>query len=179
MDKIQAAVVVVIDMQKGFVNEQSKHVIPNVLTLISYCREYDIPAIYTRFHNSAGSPFDRLMGWRALIGSPQTDIIDELRDDASIVLDKSGYSGLTSELVRMIQNEGWQTVLLCGIATESCVLKTAVDLFEIGIRPIVVIDACASDLGGEEHRAGLLIIKTMIGERQLVNLSEILLQLNN
>jgi len=60
----------------------------------------------------------------------------------------------------------------CGIATDGCVLKTAVDLFEAGIRPVVLTDAVSSHAGDEVHQAGLLLISRFIGGEQLVTSEE-------
>jgi nicotinamidase-related amidase len=58
-------------------------------------------------------------------------------------------------------------LVLCGIATDGCVLKSAVDAFERGIEPVVVTDACASHAGREIHEAGLLLLARFIGPGQL------------
>jgi nicotinamidase-related amidase len=62
-------------------------------------------------------------------------------------------------------------VFICGIATESCVMKTAIDLFERNIRPIVIQDACCSHAGEAAHNAGLLIIERNIGKAQITDSS--------
>jgi nicotinamidase-related amidase len=59
-------------------------------------------------------------------------------------------------------------VFLCGIETDCCVLKTAVDLFEHHYRPVVLSSACASRAGKENHEAGLKILRRMIGNEQVV-----------
>jgi nicotinamidase-related amidase len=69
---------------------------------------------------------------------------------------------------------GADTVVVCGIATDSCVLATAIDLFEYGLRPIVVKDACGSHAGRKAHEAGLFIIERFIGSKQLVMSSDLL-----
>ena len=47
-------------------------------------------------------------------------------------------------------------------------LKSAVDLFEAGIEPVVLADHCASHGGRDCHEAGLKLLKRFIGEGQVV-----------
>jgi nicotinamidase-related amidase len=47
------------------------------------------------------------------------------------------------------------------------VLKTAVDAFEKGFRPVVITDACASNLGADMHAKGLDVLEVLIGRKQL------------
>jgi nicotinamidase-related amidase len=52
--------------------------------------------------------------------------------DCGVVLDKTIYSPFTPEGVQLFEHRGWNEFYFCGIATESCVLKGAVDAFERG-----------------------------------------------
>ena len=151
---------------------------PNVVRLIRECQNRSVSAIFTRFLNMEGSPFETLMGWQELRSGPDTDIADELADVAHTVVDKNFYSAFTNEFRRLAALEDWKTLLICGIATESCVAKTAVDAFEQNLRPIVVSDACASDAGDEAHQAGLLVLRRFIGKEQIMTLDDVLLHLD-
>jgi nicotinamidase-related amidase len=65
-------------------------------------------------------------------------------------------------------------MIVIGLDTESCVLKTAVDAFEAGIVPYVVTDLTYSHAGEEAHSAGLLVTGRFIGRRQLVRAADVL-----
>jgi nicotinamidase-related amidase len=69
---------------------------------------------------------------------------------------------------------GWSDVYVCGIDTEVCVLKTAVDAFERDIVPWLVMDASASHSGVEAHEAGLLVAQKMLGRRQLISAANVI-----
>lgn len=56
---------------------------------------------------------------------------------------------------------------LVGIDTDCCVLKTATDLFERGIRPIVLEHYCASNGGEDSHKAALRVMERTIGRNQI------------
>ncbi len=174
MDIFDNSVLVVVDMQNGFLNHKSEHVIPNVVNLVKIFEERDRPVVFTRFHNQIGSPYETLIGWRRLRESPEIDLTDELKPFATTVIDKDFYSSFTNEFEDLLNHSNWTTIVLCGVATESCVMKTAVDAFERGLRPLVISDACASHAGEAIHQAGLTILGRFIGDKQIIKTSELL-----
>lgn len=62
-----------------------------------------------------------------------------------------------------------ESLFICGIDTDCCVISTAVNLFEIGIRPIVLTQYCASNGGESSHQATLTCLGRLIGSHHLVN----------
>ena len=54
-----------------------------------------------------------------------------------------------------------------GIDTDMCVLKVALDLFDLGIEPVILVDCCASTAGLQAHLAGLSILSRNLGPHQL------------
>jgi nicotinamidase-related amidase len=50
-----------------------------------------------------------------------------------------------------------------------CVLKSAVDAFELGLTPYVIADASASHAGPRAHEAGLYLLARFIGARQVLS----------
>lgn len=174
MAEIQNPVLVVIDMQKGFISEHSKHIVPNIASLIRNCQNLSIPVVFTRFFNFVGSPYETLIGWSRVHNEPETDIIEDLLPLVGALIDKNFYTAVTPEFVDLMLRNSWKTIILCGIATESCVLKTAADIFELMLRPIVISDACASDMGPNSHLAGLLSLESLIGQDQIMTSHEFL-----
>ena len=173
---LASSVLVVIDMQNGFVREKSAHVVPVVVDLVRRWQEAGGATVFTRFLNYPGSPYERLIHWSQLTTSPQIDLVDELAPfaaRATAVVDKPGYTLFTERGSEVITAGGWSDVVICGLATESCVCKTAVDAFERDLTPWVVTDACGSHAGVEAHEAGLLVIRRFIGSGQLVATREL------
>jgi nicotinamidase-related amidase len=155
---------IVIDVQQGFVNAATAAIPARVDALQ---RRFDLVAA-SRFVNPPGSAFRRLLDWpRFAPGSGEAALAWTPRADAP-VFEKAAYSALDDGLRAWLRARGVATVHLAGIATDNCVLKTAVDLFEAGWRPVVVEDCCASHGGPECHEAGLLLLRRFIGVRQLV-----------
>lgn len=173
---IDKSVLMVVDVQKGFLTDETRHVLPAVVDLVHRWREAGGKTVYSRYHNHPGSAFERLMNWRQLYASPETDIAEELVPYAqhSIVLDKDNYSALTREFSELFRYYDWTDIVICGIDTDLCVLKTALDAFEHGLTPWVVTEASASTGGIAAHEAGLTVIGRAIGEQHLVAAEELL-----
>jgi nicotinamidase-related amidase len=173
---IESAALIVIDMQNGFINQRSEHVVPVVQELVECWEGLGRPVVFTRYHNYPGSPFERMISWSAVQGPPETDIVTGLAphaDRARAIIDKKIYSYFTQEGAALAEQEGWTDLVFCGVATESCVLKSAVDAFERDFTPWVVTDASASHGGQEAHDAGLLVARRFIGAGQLITTADI------
>ncbi len=163
---------VVVDVQNGFIREPSKPVVPVIAEFTHRWQAAGGATVFSRYINYPGSQFERLIGWSAVATSPEIDIVDQLQPAvslATLVVDKPGYTVFTPEGLAGIRAGGWTDLLICGIATESCVCKTAVDAFELGFTPWVLTDASASHAGQEAQDAGLLVIRRFIGAGQMIS----------
>lgn len=179
---IDHAALIVVDLQNGFTNQHSRHVVPIVAGLVERWSAAGRPVVFTRYRNYPHSPFERFFDWARLQHSPETDIVPELMKHAGsayAVIDKPAYSLYTEQAASLIAQAGWTDLVFCGIATESCVLKSAADAFERGHAPWIVTDASASDAGPTVHDAGLLVARRLIGRRQLITTEDILRQLDS
>lgn len=153
----------IVDVQKGFLNAWTEHIPKRVEIL----QESFDRVIATRFVNPEGSPYRRLLGWtRFAPDSEDMRLAFTPRSDARVI-DKPVYTCVTANFLAGLRAEKISTVHLAGIATENCVLKCAVDLFEAGIEPIVLAGACASHGGLDCHQAGIKIIKRFIGDERV------------
>jgi nicotinamidase-related amidase len=75
----------------------------------------------------------------------QIEVIHELRPWAKRVADKPGYSALGNpELRRAAVSSSGHCVILTGVETDVCVLATALDAMDAGLRVVLVTDALAS-----------------------------------
>ncbi|MCB5910159.1 isochorismatase family cysteine hydrolase [Streptomyces pinistramenti] len=174
------AALVVIDMQNGFVNHHSRHAVPAVSDLVAQWSAAGRPVIFTRYFNYPDSPYERFHQWHRLQKPPETDIVADLAEAAArahAVVDKTGYTFFTPEGTELLRQSGWTDLVFCGIATESCVLKSAADAFEHGYAPWLVTDACASEAGPDVHDAGLLVARRLIGTGQLITAAHVVGQL--
>ena len=156
----------VIDVQKEFITPVSAHVPNRVITLIDHAPF--VHRIFTRFRNPPDSPYEKLLHWTRMRETSETDMVDELQGQATLIVDKSTYSSLTAEFLRYLETHRIREIYLAGIDTEACVLKTAVDLFEANYRPIVLADCCMSHVSQALHQKALDLLPHLIGKEQIV-----------
>jgi nicotinamidase-related amidase len=164
-------VLVVVDVQNGFITEHSKPVIPIIADLVHRWQTARGDVVFTRYLNYPCSPFERLLGWTKMANGPETDLVTELAPYVSPhtpVVDKYIYTLFTPEGTHLIEERGWTDLYVCGIDTDICVLKTVVDAFEHNLTPWILQDACASHAGPEAHTAGLFIAGRFIGANQII-----------
>ncbi len=170
-------VLVVVDVQNGFVRDASRHVVPVIAELVDRWQRGGLDVVFTRYFNSPGSQYERLFGWTSLQGPPETDIVLELAEHAEraiAIVDKQIYSLFTPQGSELVRRHGWTDLYVCGIATESCVLKTAADAFERGdLTPWIIEDASASHAGAAAHDAGIAVAARFIGPKQIIRISDL------
>jgi nicotinamidase-related amidase len=157
----------VVDVQRGFIGDFTDHIPGRVAELIRTERYQ--PMLFTRFINELTSPYHRLLQWTACSGPPETDLAPELTQFArnGAVFDKHGKTGLPDSLAEYLRAQQLTRVTIVGLDTDMCVLKVALDVFDLGIEPIVLVDCCASTAGLQAHLAGLAILSRSIGPHQL------------
>lgn len=158
---------VIVDVQNGFINKYTEHIPSRVVTLIEQ-GNYD-PILFTRFINSDDGPYPRFMDWHDCAEPPETDLADVLRPFATdeTTFDKHGYAGIPASLADYLNERGIDRATVVGIDTDMCVLKVAMDIFDLNIEPILLIDCCASTAGLQSHLAGLAVLARNIGADQL------------
>lgn len=155
----------IIDVQKGFINDWTAH-IPAAVEALG--PRY-APVFVTRFINPEGSAYRRLIHWeRFAPGSEDTALAFTPPPGASVI-EKSAYTCVDAYFRARLEAVDATEVHLAGIATDNCVLKCAVDLFEAGYRPVVLAAACASHAGPDYHDWGLRILRRLIGVEQVID----------
>ena len=157
----------VVDVQRGFINDFTRHVPGRVKRLIE-TGQYS-PVLFTLFVNTPESPYQRLLDWHACVAPPDTELVEELVPLATDenVFRKQGLTGVPDDLAQRLRQGCSSQVTVVGIDTDMCVLKIAMDVFDLGIEPVVLVDCCASTAGLQAHLAGLAILSRNIGPHQL------------
>ena len=157
----------VVDVQLGFVNRYTYH-IPQRIRFLIERGEHD-PVLFTRFVNVAGGPYRRFLDWHECTEPPETDFAPELAHFAAPdrVFTKPGFTGISDALAARLRELAPEEVDVVGIDTDMCVLKVALDVFDLGIKPVVLVDCCASTAGLQAHLAGLAVLARNIGADQL------------
>lgn len=154
----------IIDTQIGFINKNTKH-IPSLVEKIQYEFKY---VYITKFFNPKGSFYRKLIRWNKLSkNSKEFELAFKARNDA-VIIEKSIYSCITVDFLNDLKNKGITKVYLCGIDTDICVTKCAVDLFENRIQPFILEKYCASTAGKIAHQSALTTLKRFIGKNQII-----------
>jgi nicotinamidase-related amidase len=93
-------VLVVVDVQNGFISEHSQPVVPIIADLVHRWQALHRDVVFTRYLNYPGSPFERLIGWTKMTDGPETEIVPELLpyvNPQTPVIDKYIYTLFTPE----------------------------------------------------------------------------------
>lgn len=151
---------VVVDVQNYFVNEKTKD-IPGKTA--QYIREnkFDF-VLFTKFVNKEGSNWFKLLGWKKMAGSPDTDIHSVLKEfvNEDNVFEKTSYSIFKAPgFEEFLKKNDIKELYLCGIDIDACVLASAFEAFDLGYTPHVLKDLSASHSGKELDKAALAIIR--------------------
>ena len=156
--------IIVVDMQKDNVGGFCRAIIPNIKLLIQAAREKGIPIIFacdSRYPDDfiftrAGHP------QRTIRGTEGVKVIEELDPRPSdVTVEKRMLSGFFgSDLDFTLRQKSTETLIVTGVSTWACVLKTAYDAVELGYEVVVPADCCASP-SLEDHECALKLLERL------------------
>jgi nicotinamidase-related amidase len=175
--RAKAPTLVVMDVQNGFVNERTRAALPLISTLIDHWQATRWPVVFTRFHNAPLSAYERWLAWTGLRDDEETALHDRIAGHAGTVIDKMGYTAFTRTGAAALAVQAGDTLVICGFDTDGCVLKTALDAFERDVRPVIAIDACATDGGPAAQQAARLVLERVVGPGQVLATADVLARL--
>ncbi len=159
-------VLIVIDVQKYFLTRETKPIVQKIREyLVNNASKYS--AIYfTIFRNDADSPLWKISDWKGCTGLPDTDICDGIKEftNSSNLFYKNILSAAKTPQIHgdLLKNKILE-VHLCGFDTDCCVLATAYDLFDQGIKPVVLESLTWSTSEEKLHVPAIQIAKRNIG----------------
>lgn len=165
-------ILLVIDVQNGFQrNDETRENAGKIASLIN--SEIFDKVIATKFVNRPESPYYQWLHWPRLLDEPDIELLDELKEKSSYILEKNYYNCERNSLIETLRECGGGTlpecVFVCGTDTDCCVQINATTLFELGIHPIVLVDYCSSNGGPESHKAGLTVMRRTLGKKHLIS----------
>lgn len=134
----------VIDMQKGFMkNNRYKALNKRIESLISNS-QYD-KVIFTKFiNNKSKNPlYEQKIGWKGLKTKKEQEFSLKIPTYATI-MEKYGY-GLEKSNLEYIKSLNLQEIDLCGVKSEACVYAIALQLWDLGIYPNILINYVMGD----------------------------------
>lgn len=154
----------VIDAQKSFINENTKSYIKKIIELIE-ATEYEKIA-FTKFINSKDSIWYKKLNYKGCMTEENQSIMIDTKNNK--VFEKDIYSAFNKELVEYIEENNIGKIYLCGFDTDACVLKTALDLFENNYEIYVLKDYCMCSAGQKIHNETIENLKRLIGREYVI-----------
>ncbi len=154
---------VVIDVQNYFVNDETKDLPAKIAEFIE-TGKFDY-VLFTQFVNNENSNFVKLLDWRKCFSSPDIDIHRTLAkfSNTENTFKKTAYSIFKSYgFTDFLKKHDISKLFLCGIDTDSCVLASSYDAFDLGYEIKVVKNLCKSHSGEDYDNAAVKIIDKSI-----------------
>lgn len=161
--KPNACALLVIDMQRYFVDKTSNLYVPSgsdfvstIRKLIDVFSKHGRPIIFTRHIDSEGSLMCRWWQENIKEGDPMSQIIEGLNTKKGIVLTKHQYDAFfNTELEDNLKQMEVGQVVICGVLTNLCCETTARSAFMRGFEVYFLTDGTAT-YKKEMHEATLL-----------------------
>ncbi len=164
---------IVIDVQKYFFNPQTKPIVKRIQKFLKNKASQYSSVYFTVFKNDSSSPLSKLSGWKECSDYPSIDVCDEIKEftnDKNLFY-KNNYSAYKiPEILKSLKEKNISKVYLCGFDTDCCILATAYDLFDTGIKPVILENLTASTSKERLHKPALQILKRNIGFVERINI---------
>jgi len=154
--------VLVVDMQKDFcyedgalfVGDAVRRIIPNIKALLEDARRKGLPLVFTQDWHSPEDDEFAVWGRHCVEYTRGAELIDELAEveERAFVVRKTRYTAFfETELEAHLRKKGIKKLIIVGVATNICVLHTAIDASLRGFEIIIPEDCVAalSDYGQE------------------------------
>ncbi|MDF9778169.1 isochorismatase family cysteine hydrolase [Pseudomonas baetica] len=183
MNNNNALLIIDIQQEDGFVLENLATVVAHTAALLATARRQRMPVLYTRHINQAdgsdlphGEPLAADGGpgsYRA--GTRQVEIIDSLTPQpGELIIDKGRYSAFhRTDLDARLRAMEVDTLIICGVLTDVCVLTSVFDAFALGYQVRLVSDACTTTtLAG--HYSALLIMANWVYSLEILTTEQCL-----
>ena len=155
----------VLDMQRFFLDESSHAYIPSALAIIPGIKSLmdaflknNMPVILTRHLNTPKDANQMDKWWRDLITeeSPLSEITPELKHPDAVIIKKTQYDAFyKTPLEDILRKNGVTQIVITGVMTHLCCETTAREAFVRGFDVLFTIDGTAT-YNEDFHRATLL-----------------------
>ena len=162
------AALLIVDVQRWIFERQDpvyneEVLIRNINALEAYAHRKNIPVVYIQ-HESSGNMKKHSQGWR---------LHEKLNSEASDVYigKRKGNAFSGTSLHALLREKDVRQVLICGLLSQQCILKTGLGALELGFDTVLIADAHGnSGMYPEKNinmtnkafeRAGAILMSTM------------------
>lgn len=157
-------IILLVDLQEGYMNDKLRRLAKDIEKHVKNF-DYDL-VIATRFISKNDSLHQADIYVKDMtVFSSKAKLVESIEKISDFVLMKSTYSSLTEDVYKLLEKNKVEQVYLAGVNTETSILATAFELFDKGIRPVILSHLCNTVNGDEINKAALDILKIAVGDQ--------------
>jgi nicotinamidase-related amidase len=158
---------VIIDMQKGFINSHTKHLPKKIADFIDN-NEFD-EIIGTQYINHPNTACYKFEGWKGCMDwSDEVDIVPELADKIQTIFKKDTYSCWNNPFERYIRFQEFDKLYFVGVNIGCCVLASVFDAYNSLQDCAVISDLCGTTSGVVSYNAALQVLRENITKERVI-----------
>ena len=157
---------IVIDVQKYFITNETKPIVKRISKYLESNTNKYSAVYFTIFRNDTIAPLWKISEWEGCTDSPDTDICNEIKkftNERNLFYKHILSAAKVPQLLERLKEKHITEADLCGFDTDCCVLATAYDLFDQGIKPIILENLTWSTSEERLHKSAIQMIKRNIG----------------
>ena len=180
-----ANVVLVIDMLRGFLEpshdgqehklycgEGARAIIPNVRRLLEAERAQGAHIIFVADTHDPDDKEFEMFPPHCIKGTPENEVIPELRDIPGDLLPKRRYSAFfDTDLETRLAELQPEKIIVCGVCTDICVLHTTADARNRDY-PVEVRADCVASFDPDQHRWALQHMERILGAKVVAGVEQ-------
>lgn len=156
-------IILLVDIQEGYMNERLRGLPKDIAKHVKNY-DYDL-VIATRFINKNDTLHKADIHIKSMtVFSSQAKLVEPIEEITDFVLMKSTYTSITKDVIKLLEKNKVEQVYIAGLNTETSVLATAFDLFDKGIKPVILSHLCNTVNGEEMNKAALNILRKAVGD---------------
>lgn len=132
-------VLIVIDVQHGFMTEDNYKNLAKKIDKFLLDNKYD-KIIFTKYINDIEQNplYQTSIGWKGLMTKEEQDFCINVPKN-TIIFEKYGY-GLSRKDLDFIESLKVKEIDVCGLKANACVYAISLQLFDMGIKPNILIN---------------------------------------
>ncbi|MEA3442125.1 MAG: nicotinate phosphoribosyltransferase [Chloroflexota bacterium] len=166
-----AKAILVIDMLRGFLEEgyplycgaKARNIIPNVQKLLARELSQGAKVFYSYDSHTPDDPEFKMFPPHCIEGTPETKLIPELLEYPGEMIPTRHFSGFyNTPLEEKLKELNPETVVICGVCTDICVLYTVADARNRGYEVEVPVD-CVASFDDKAHSFALEHMEKVLG----------------
>ena len=137
--------IIIVDMQKGFINDNNKYLVDKINTYLESNKFDNI--FITQCINNNESPYKKILNWNGMTNIDEQKLIINIPKQAKI-LTKNCY-GISQNDIDLFRSLNINEIEICGTDIDACVLAIGFNLFDNNIKPIFIKDLCGTSSKNE------------------------------